>query len=143
MKNEVKDMEIRHEIAKALYQLGMPSSSGEYSYLYEAVLAVVKDPDMTFALSLSTITTIAFTAKMNSSLASLTSSTNGTPRPQVTRSEPHFRAKPREVNASQQVRLTDISRIPITQDTSYPIPIPRISLYESSKNFSRIQISKR
>lgn len=39
-------MEIRHEIAKALYQLGMPSSSGEYSYLYEAVLAVVKDPDI-------------------------------------------------------------------------------------------------
>ena len=40
-------MEIRHEIAKALYQLGMlPSSSGEYSYLYEAVSAVVKDPDI-------------------------------------------------------------------------------------------------
>lgn len=39
-------MEIRQEIAKALYQLGMPSSSGEYSYLYEAVLAVVKDPDI-------------------------------------------------------------------------------------------------
>ena len=39
-------MEIRHEISKALYQLGMPSSSGEYSYLYEAVLAVVKDPDV-------------------------------------------------------------------------------------------------
>ena len=41
------------------------------------------------------------------------------------------------------LRDTDILRIPMTADASYPIPIPRISLYESSKNFSRIQISKR
>lgn len=41
-------MKIKHEIAKALYQLGIPSSSREYSYLYEAVLVVVKDPDIVF-----------------------------------------------------------------------------------------------
>ena len=97
-------------------------------------------PNMMFGLSPSTITTIAFTAKMNSNLASLTSSTNGMPRPPVTRSEPHFRAKPSAVNASQQVRLTDISRIPITLDTSSPIPIPRILSFESSENFSKTPI---
>ena len=98
---------------------------------------------MMFGLSPSTIIMTAFTARMSSSLASLISSTNGTPRPQVTRSEPHFRAKPSAVNASLRMPLMVISRIPIIPETSFQIPIPRISSSVSSKNFSRIQISKR
>lgn len=76
-------------------------------------------------------------------LGIIISSTNGTPRPQVTRSEPLFRAKPSEVNVLRQTRRTAISRIPMTADASYPIPIPRISSSESSENSLRSPISKR
>ncbi len=39
-------MKIKQEVEKVLYQLGVPASSVEYSYLCEAVLAVVKDPNI-------------------------------------------------------------------------------------------------
>lgn len=73
--------------------------------------------------------------KMNSSLASSISSTNGTPRPQAIKSEPPFKAKPSEANALPQTHRTDTLRIPMTADTSYPIPTPRTSSFVSSENF--------
>ena len=43
---EVLDMEIKHELLRTLYKLGLSQAMPEYRYFYEAVMVGIENPDI-------------------------------------------------------------------------------------------------